>query len=231
MYFGGANNKKKVKKILKREKLEKTYLFDNNNIKLLDYIFPDSPNVDKNKLQLTNVSLYSVAGKKYAKQLCDIIYKEIGTYNITITDMTSNVGSESIALALVFKKVNAIEIDKLTYELLNNNVSVYKLDNIETYNGDSSKIIKELKQDVLYMDPPWGGLDYYKKEQMDMFLGDKNIIDIIIYNIKKVKSIVVRLPPNYNYKTILSNSKINKCTVYNIHNGKGGIKYHIVVIR
>ena len=231
MYFAIGGSKKEIKHLMKRMQLEETRLFDtDNNTQLLDYVFPDHDNIDKTKLKLTNVSLYSVAGKKHSKKLCDIIYSELKTYDITITDMTSNVGSESIALTLAFNKVNAIEIDKLTYKLLNNNIDVYGLSNIKTYNGDSSKIIGELTQDVIYFDPPWGGPDYYKQKYMDMYLGDKNIIDIIVKNINKVKCIVARLPINYNFQTIISNNKITKCVMYNMYNNKGKIKYHVAVI-
>ena len=39
--------------------------------------------------------------------------------------------------------------------------------------------IVELKQDVVFFDPPWGGPDYHLATRLDMFLGPRNIIDIV----------------------------------------------------
>ena len=53
--------------------------------------------------------------------------------DITITDMTANVGVDSIALGLILKKVNSIELDKKLFSSLNNNINIYGLKNVKQW--------------------------------------------------------------------------------------------------
>ena len=76
-----------------------------------------------------------------------------------ITDVTGNVGSDTILFGLNFDKVRAIEINPENFKALKNNVEEFGLKNVELYEGDSTKIYNWYT-DVLYIDAPWGGPDY-----------------------------------------------------------------------
>lgn len=202
----------------------------NDHKKMVEYMFPDSPSIDKSLLKFTDEAIYSVSGKEGSNVLRHFIYNQLRTYRLSITDMTANVGSDTIMLALHFKHINSIEYDNNTFNILKHNVNTYFLKNVSLYNGDSSIIINNIKQDVLYMDPPWGGQNYDKKVKIDLFLGEKNIIDIVNENINSVKCIVLKLPVNYKYRKITKNNNIKNIIMTSIKNAKGKIKYFLCMI-
>lgn len=124
-------------------------------------IFPKKK-CDLSKLQTTNVGKFSVSKRAAAYELTKMIHKYFKSYDINITDCTANVGSDSLMLAKYFKHVNAIEYDKTNFAVLQNNLGVYGYENLDLINGDSTKELNNTTQDVIYVDPPWGGIDYKK---------------------------------------------------------------------
>jgi hypothetical protein len=126
-----------------------------NNFK--KFYFPNVNNINYNDIQITTEGRYSISSNTDSDKLIYLIKKYLKTTNITITDGTANNGSDSIALALVFDHVNSIELDKINFSVLKNNVNAYKLKNINIYNDDSIIKIPNLTQDVIYIDAPWGG--------------------------------------------------------------------------
>jgi SAM-dependent methyltransferase/predicted RNA methylase len=182
---------------------EKSKLIETTD-KMIKYAFPYVKNVNRKLVKVTNISTYSVTGNQIGYKLIDYIIKYMGTNELIITDMTANVGSDTIKFGLRFNYVNAIEYDPLTCNLLKNNIKVYNLNNkVNVMCGDSSTIINNLEQDVLYMDPPWGGPDYIKHKSLDMKLGTTDIVDIIIKNINKAKLFIIKCPRNYNFNNLL----------------------------
>ena len=85
--------------------------------------------------------------------------------------------------------------------------------------------MKELKQDVIFIDAPWGGPLYYKKNHLDLYLGDHNLVDIvkIIYDNKYSKICILKVPNNFNFKTLNNLKNI----VYHVYTLK---KFIIIVI-
>ncbi|MEM0354050.1 MAG: hypothetical protein QXW79_00575 [Thermoplasmata archaeon] len=77
--------------------------------------------------------------------------------HLVIMDMTSGIGGNVLNFAKYFKYVDAIEIDKIRYIFLNNNVQVYGFNNINCYYDDSVYFIVEndyLVQNIVFIDPP-----------------------------------------------------------------------------
>jgi 16S rRNA G966 N2-methylase RsmD len=83
-----------------------------------------------------------------------------------VTDMTACVGGNVISFARRFRAVNAIEIDATRHAMLKHNVAVVaEHANVTFVQGDAVSLLlnptaSPLVQDVLFMDPPWGGPDY-----------------------------------------------------------------------
>lgn len=125
------------------------------------YFFPFTQDVEK--LQITVEGLYSTSSPSVMHIIMNIIKDELNIYNLSnlvITDATANVGGSAINFAFQAKYVNAVEIDKKTFDILQNNIDVFNLRNKMTlYNEDYTKIMMDLVQDVIFIDPPWGG-DY-----------------------------------------------------------------------
>lgn len=81
----------------------------------------------------------------------------------TVVDAYCGVGSISLFLAKMAKKVIGIEYDEDAIELAKENAKLNKLKNTEFYSGDSAKVFGEIigkeNVDVLVVDPPRTGLD------------------------------------------------------------------------
>lgn len=176
--------------------------------------FINIPNINKNNLQISNVGEYSMTPPKDAKKLCKIIKKYFDK-NITITDTTANNGGNTIAFALEFNNVNAVEIEKKEYDILVNNINVYKLKNVKTYNNDYLKILEKLEQDIIFLDPPWGGKEYKKKNNLQLYLSNKNILDIFNLLNNKCKAIICKVPFNYCFDKLFEKyEKLKKIHIY-----------------
>jgi 16S rRNA G966 N2-methylase RsmD len=100
----------------------------------------------------------------------------------TITDGTAGVGGDVINLCRHFGYVNAVEKDSETYSLLLQNLNEFDVSNVKTYKKDYTSIMHELHQDVLYIDPPWGGVNYKDLDECPLYLSNKEI-GLIIYDI------------------------------------------------
>ena len=62
------------------------------------------------------------------------------------------------------------------------------------------KIIPNMKQDVIFIDPPWGGKGYINYDRLDVYIDDIEISKISknILNYNYCKLLVLKLPYNYN---------------------------------
>ena len=176
----------------------------NKSYKIIKSWFPDG--VNKNKLQIVRETIFSLSRYADCKTLNSYIIKKFPkTKKLIITDATANVGGNSIHFCDYFKFVNIVEIDKNAYDALNNNLKLYKLKNFKTYHNDYLKIQNELKQDIVFFDPPWGGLYMNKKDKIDLKLGDIPLHDIIQnFEILPI-GIIIKAPNNYLYEPLQKN--------------------------
>lgn len=208
---------------LEQQNYSSTYNFSKN-------IFENISYKDYKKLIFTNDSIYSSSKTYASKKLIDIII-EITNNNkdIIITDGTTNIGCDSINLSYVFKSINSIELDIDSYNALNNNINILNVrNNIKTYNGDVNIIIKNLNQDIIYIDAPWGGKDYKKNNKLKLYISEIEILDFYLTNIDKCKYFIFKIPYNYDFD-YLKNKIINKYSIYPIKKNEI-IKFFILVI-
>ena len=184
------------------------------NYAMADKSFPDASGVDKFKLTMTTESIYSVSGKQGALFTTELIKSYLKTSNITITDATSNVGSDAIMFALHFDKVNSIELDPINFSALQNNVRVYGLKNINLIMGDSLNYLDKLHQDVIYIDAPWGGVDYKKHKNLRLYLGTMELSDIYLKYKQNARLFVFKVPVNYDMNYFIYRTRVEK---FNVH--------------
>ena len=168
-------------------------------------IFPAKEGVEYNNLQIHEEGYYSATPPGDSLQIFKFMEKYMGRLDDKIiTDLTGNVGGDTIAFALKFKYVHSIEINHETFEILENNVNVFKLGNVRLYEGDSTSIY-DWPTDVLYIDAPWGGKDYILKKKLDLLLGDikiDNFLNTILQKENRPKWIFLKVPRNYNFSAI-----------------------------
>lgn len=161
--------------------------------------FPRKPGVDYSKLKLTPEGEYSITKRKDGETLLKHMKSILKTTkDKDITDLTGNVGGDTILFGLHFKKVDSIEINPENFEVLKNNVEVFDLENVKLHQGDSTKLFN-WKTDVLYIDAPWGGPDYKEKKELDLYLGDKRVDEFVKEIRDKADYIFLKVPRNYKF--------------------------------
>lgn len=166
------------------------------------------------------LNIYTTPGQ--AEQINNIIFKYIPC-NSVITDATAGIGGNTLYFCKHFKSVNVIEVNNdlentLKYNLINYN---NKLMYFVSYN-----VIKFLlKQDIIFIDPPWGGSDYKTKKKVNLYLDNVNVLDIIeqMYNYTKI--ICLKVPNNFN--TYIQSNFWNIC-IHNITKSKKCI-YKLII--
>ncbi|KAJ3170827.1 Trimethylguanosine synthase [Geranomyces variabilis] len=88
----------------------------------------------------------------------------------TIIDAFCGAGGNSIQFAMTCKKVIAIDIDPVKLRCARHNAELYGVaDKIEFVLGDALEVLarKDLRADVVFLSPPWGGPKYLKAEVFD----------------------------------------------------------------
>jgi hypothetical protein len=168
----------------------------------LERMFPEKHGVDYSTLKMTPEGEYSITKRNDGKKLLQKMVSVIGsTKRKHITDLTGNVGGDTILFGLNFGRTDSIEIDNDNFAALKHNVETFKLKNVKLHHGDSTKLFN-WKTDVLYMDPPWGGPEYKEKENLDLFLGKQRIdswLSTILEEDWRPNYVFIKLPSNYNF--------------------------------
>jgi adenine-specific DNA methylase len=187
----------------------------------MEKYFTKIAGIQMDLLQLSDVGKYSVSKPTDAAEINRIIMDYFqNPASVVITDATANNGGNTIRFALDFRRVNSVEIDTEQYDILQNNVQVYKLSNVKLYNQDYLDMIPKLHQDVVFIDAPWGGPGYKNKPKVDLYLGRRNIVSVVEELIRdaKCKLCVLKVPINYNYSNLFSKLPRSKITVYTVSN-------------
>jgi 16S rRNA G966 N2-methylase RsmD len=133
---------------------------------------------------------------------------------IIITDATSGIGGNVLTFSTFFNKVNAIELNNENYKALCHNMSLYNRSNIKFYNGDSLMLIPCIKQDIIFVDPPWGGRFYKQENFVNIKLGYLILPKLIQFLKLHAKIVAIKLPYNANLKGIYDQYKKIKIRNY-----------------
>ena len=176
---------------------------------IINKIFPIIPN--NNLLKYDSEGLWSISLPNDAEKISLIILNNFGS-DIYILDGTSGIGGNVISFAKYFDKVCAIELDKTRFEILKNNIDIFKLNNVNLINDNSNNYLNN-DYDVYFFDPPWGGQDYKNKVNLRFKLGNYTLHDLI--NKVNNKPIIFKLPNNYDLSEFSNyNYNINKINNY-----------------
>lgn len=166
------------------------------------------------------LSIYSTPDQ--ASQINKIL-KLYCTKSDTITDATACVGGNSIFFQRYFKSVNLIEKDQNVFNILKKNTS---FSNCKHFNCSYLTIMYLLKQDIVFLDPPWGGINYKKTDNINLFLDDINIITIINSLYQYTRYIAMKIPNNYNLECVDKN--FWEWKIYPINSNKKKL-YNLIV--
>ena len=190
-----------------------------NKLKIEQY-FPWNGNIDFNNLKIDNVGKYSITLPKKADNITRIILSHCSHFNkqITITDATAGVGGNVLSFYKNNMIVNAVELDQTRFQYLSHNINEYGY-NISLHNADYTHIYDNLRQDVIFIDPPWGGTTYKQSDEVNLKLGDLTIEQLCnnIIDKKLAFLTVLKLPFNYNINYIKEHIN-NSFTIYKLKN-------------
>ena len=199
---------------------EKIIKINKNRLK---YLFPKKENVKMEQLQISSIGDYSITPSSEAYKMAKLLHNILkdNQESITITDSTCGNAGNAIQFAYFFSHVNAVELSKQHFDICKNNIDIYKLKNVTMINDDYLNIMTTLKQDIIFIDPPWGGPTYKEYNKIPLYLGKQRIEQIIsdIMRLNLAKIIGVKIPYNFDlhtfYETIhykyISIINFNKC--------------------
>ena len=129
--------------------------------------------------------------------------------NIFIIDATAGLGGNLISFSKFFGNVLGIEIDKNRFEMLQNNIQQYNIDNITLLNNNCIDFLTgDVKSNIVFFDPPWGGPDYKFNPNIEIKIDDKTLSEIINLLEFKTKLICIKLPLNYNMDSLVNKIKL-----------------------
>ena len=178
-----------------------------------DFLFRFIPVEKRKLLKLDEEALYSVTDQYTADKISKEIKKQFPDIQ-SITDMTSCIGGNTYSFSKYFELVHAIEIDKLKYDYLSYNLTILDANNVKLHYGDSLSIVPTLQQDILFIDPPWGGPNYKEKKQIDLYLSDIELSEVCKTLKSWCKYIALKVPTNFDLDKFTERTKTFMVQVY-----------------
>jgi hypothetical protein len=155
--------------------------------------------------RFSNVSLFSsgnVQQSIYTANLIGSFFHTDEFPSLRITDGTSCIGGNTWAFATMFGTVNAVEIHPLHMSMLQTNMKQLGVHScINYYNENYLNVISHLCQDVIFLDPPWGGMKYRTHPRVGLmteegwFVSIKDMLQLIPLS---TQVIVLKVPKNYS---------------------------------
>lgn len=191
---------------------------------------PYKQDFDFKKLKINKIGKYSITRPYEAQQiinimkygLLDILHKL--PRDIVITDATCGVGGDTLHFSKYFKSVNSVDIKKENIEYTRYNLDLFGVDNVSLYNEDYLDIYGKLEQDVIYMDPPWGGVRYKEKKSVKLQLSNITLSYIIKKLLNVCDVIYIKVPLNADLKNINIHKR------YTIYNKKNKPSFYVILV-
>ena len=208
-------------------------------IKIEDEYQPFFPYSPTTQYRFTNVSMYSSGSIEQSLFTADLLssyFDSTDLNQIVITDGTSCIGGNTWAFASTFGWVHAVELDFLHFSFLQHNMSQMGLYNISYYHDNFISQIGKLRQDILFLDPPWGGVQYIQNPQVGlyspsgMFYNVPQIIRLIPSIGEASPSVIcIKLPRNYVTSTLRKQGYPFK-KVYTLKTSEGLALYKLLIL-
>jgi 16S rRNA G966 N2-methylase RsmD len=134
--------------------------------------------------------------------------------NKILTDATACMGGDLIRFSRYFRMINGIEILDKNFTLLVQNCKQFNCHNVNLFCQNYLDIFDKLRQDIIYIDPPWTGPGYKNKESIILKLNNIDISDLvhIIKEKHLAKYIFIKAPSNVCLE------KLNYDSIHTIYN-------------
>jgi predicted RNA methylase len=176
----------------------------------------DLSHKERKRLELDQVGLFSATNAVDAEIMSTLISKlprlSLATLGRRpeITDGCACCGGNVISFVYCsrFQNVNAVEVDTERTNILRKNiVTVSQMrptnTDVNVYSGSYIDHMPNLKQDVVFLDAPWGGRNYINQHSVSLYIDKWHISSVVAYlfnNSKhnNTKYVVLKVPPNWN---------------------------------
>ena len=178
-----------------------------------DFLFRFISVEKRRQLKLDDEAFYSVTDQYTADRISKDILRVFPNLQV-ITDATACIGGNTYSFSKFFPKVNAIEVDPLRYQYLQHNMKVLETLNVELHLSDLLIACHRLYQDLIFIDPPWGGPDYKSKEAIDLFISDVELSEVCEHIKDTTKYIAIKVPTNFNEVQFVEKTKTYMTLLY-----------------
>ena len=171
---------------------------------------------ERHMLQLDDVGIISTTTADEAYQMSKLIADLPGLCPAdlgrrpNITDGCAGCGGNAISFTFsgLYQNVSAIEVDSKRANLLTHNINMTKSirlcdTNIKIICASYTDVMTTINQDVVFLDPPWGGKSYKEVKELSITL-DKYTLDEIVIRLHEqcaisgLKYIVLKIPFNFD---------------------------------
>jgi len=194
------------------------------NIYNVNKYFSTNKDTQSDKLLLTKEAVYSMSKPESAEKITEIIIRSLKKNNsyhpkLTITDATANIGGNTLNFSKHFHQVISIEPDEYNFRALRANVvDAFGCKNVRLIKSTYNDTYKTLRQDLVFVDPPWGGLYYNYLEKQMLYLGSMDMLELFVES--RAQCVVYKLPTNFDYCKLISKMSSLRCM--------GSIELHTV---
>jgi predicted RNA methylase len=119
---------------------------------------------------------YSLTEQRMAEEVCELIARHTGGAVRVVTDATAGAGGNTISFARHFSHVYAFEIDATRAKYLSHNVAcTCEPDRVTVLHGDYTLAHGCVRQDLVFLDPPWGGEGYRRHDSLQLSLSGTDL--------------------------------------------------------
>jgi len=173
------------------------------------HLFSRTPERLRALLQLDSEARFSVTDEALADSISSAVLRLPGVDQGTlIVDATACVGGNALSFAKTFSRVIAIETDASRLEMLRHNAALLGREAIEPVLGDCLKVLPQLQaiaavDFVVFLDPPWGGLNYKDLETCELQLSGISLraaVDSFL-RLPRCSWCVCKVPFNFNFSS------------------------------
>jgi hypothetical protein len=195
----------------------------------IEYYFQPREGVDQSQLKIAKTSIYSITPWKEANFVSRMILNFYGPkrllkplfgYKPVITDATAHVGGNTISFHMFgFQTVHSVDCDREIADMLVNNLTTYHYPTDHVVCRNYLDVYLTISQDVVFLDPPWGGVDYHKSACLDLYIGNVNVITICreLLDKRRATLIVIKAPINFNINALIADLANKQVLIQKIH--------------
>lgn len=165
-----------------------------------DFLFRFIPAEIRSRLLLDNEALYSVTDQYTANKISKYIKRNIPDIS-TVMDGTACIGGNTLSFTKFFNSVIAVEIDPTRYAYLCHNMRMFESTNVVIYNASVLDVCQYTTQDMIFIDPPWGGPNYKSRHRINLYLSGVELSIVCRAIAPYTKYIAIKVPTNFDIDT------------------------------